>query len=333
VQQDNTLDLHQGFFQVNDLGWTGFGLKAGRMEVRFGNERLVGPTDWLNTPLAFDGGELTLTTSRVNAQALFANLVERDTPTIGSPETENSDQTMQGGFASIAVTTDGRANADLQVINVRDKVSPAEDDDLNLLTFGGRLHGNAVPKLDYSVEGAFQNGAQETGPATENEISAFMFGSELGYTFGNEARPVRIGAGFDYLSGDGDALDGKTENFNTLFGDNHKFYGAMDFPQLLSSAGLQDIKVNLASTVFSNENNTVKLGGEYHNFALAEVAGGGDTALGNEVDLHASWAYRERFVPTLGFSAFMPGAAVPGPTPTTDADNSYWVYLQGVVGF
>jgi len=333
VQQDNTLDLHQGFFQVNDLGWTGFGLKAGRMEVRFGNERLVGVTDWSNTPTAFDGGMLTVGTQRVNAQALFANLVERDTPEIGNPETENSDATMQGGFASIAVTQDGRANADLQVINVRDKVSPAEDDDLNLLTFGGRLHGDVIQNLDYSLEGAFQNGAQETGPATETDISAFMFGSELGWSFGTEERPVRIGAGFDYLSGDADLADAKTETFNTAFGDNHKYYGLMDMPELFTSGGLQDIKVNIASTVFSNENNQVKLGGEFHNFALAETVAGGESALGNEVDLHASWAYRQRFVPTLGVSAFLPGGAIAGPTPGVDADNSYWVYLQGVVGF
>jgi hypothetical protein len=159
-----------------------------------------------------------------------------------------------------------------------------------------------------------------------------MFGGEVGWSFGSEAKPMRVGAGMDYLSGDDDVADGEIKSFNTLFGDNHKFYGLMDMPGLLSDGGLQDIKVNLASTVYNSGNHLVKVGGEFHNFALAQ-AGTGDSGLGNEVDLHASWAYREHFIPTLGFSAFMPGDAVPGPTPGTSADNSYWVYLQGVVGF
>ena len=35
----------------------------------------------------------------------------------------------------------------------------------------------------------------------------------------------------------------------------------------------------------------------------------------------------------LGVSAFLPGDAIPGPTPTTSADNSYWFYAQGTVSF
>lgn len=340
VQQDNNLDLHQGYFQVNDLGWTGFGIKAGRMEVRFGNERLLGVTDWDNVGRVFDGGMLTVGTKRVNAEALFANLVERDTPTIGSPDNQNSDATLQGGFANVALTEDAHASADLQVVNVRDKVTVSPDDDKNVLTFGGRLYGSAVQNLDYSVEGAYQTGSQETGPSSQVDIGAYMFGSEVGWSFGSEEKPVRIGAGFDYLSGDDSPTDAKSETFNTIFGDNHKFYGLMDIPAVasvgnatvVSNGGLQDIKVLVGSTVFRNETSVLKLGGEFHNFALAQ-AGTGPSGLGNEVDVHASWAYRQRFVPTLGFSAFMPGDAVPGPTPTTSADNSYWMYLQGVVGF
>lgn len=333
VQEDNTLDLHQGFFQVDNLGWQGFGLKAGRVEVRYGNERLLGVTDWSNTPTAFDAAIASVSHSRVNVQAMYANLVERDTPAIGAPETENSDATLQSGFASIALTQDATAMADLQVINVRDKVTPSEDDDLNVLTLGGRVHGKAATRFDYSVEGAFQTGAQETGPATETDVSAYMFAGELGVTVGEEARPVRISAGYDYLSGDDDGADTKTETFNTLFGDNHSFYGLMDMPELLSNAGLQDIHVAAKATVWSNVNNSVAVGGQFHNFATAATPAGVDGGLGNEVDVNATWVYRERFAPTLGVSAFMPGDAIPGPTPGVDADSSYWVYLQGVVSF
>jgi glyoxylate utilization-related uncharacterized protein len=338
VQEDNTLDLHQGFFQVDNLGWQGFGVRAGRMEVRYGNERLLGVTDWSNTPTAFDAVSLGVNQARFNVSAMFANLVERDTPVIGTPETENSDATLQSGVASIALTQDATANADLQVINVRDKVTPSEDDDRSILTLGGRVHGNAATRFDYSVEAAYQTGSQETGPTTKVDLGAYMFAGQVGVTVGQEARPVRIAAGYDYLSGDENTVDDKSETFNTLFGDNHTFYGLMDMPQVVSTSGpntygLQDIHLQAKATVWSNVNNVIALGGEFHNFAMAAKPSGVDGGLGNEVDLSASWQYRERFAPTLGFSAFLPGDAIPGPTPTTDADNSYWLYLQGVVSF
>jgi hypothetical protein len=335
VQEESTLDLHQGFFQVDNLGWQGFGLKAGRMEVRYGNERLLGATDWNNVPTAFDGGVLALDNDRVKVQAMYANLVERDTPAIGTVDNLNSDATLQSAFGSVLLTPN--TNCDLQVINVRDKGDPTLADTRNLFTFGGRLHGKAVSRFDYSVEGAYQSGSEETGLTTSTDVAAYMFAGEVGMSFGSEVKPVRVVAGFDYLSGDGDGTaDGKLETFNTLFGDDHTHYGLMDVTPVLSLAstsltgvtgGLQDMQLRAQGTVWQNTNNVFSMGGEFHNFRLAE-AGTGESALGNEVDVHATWAYRERFVPTLGFSAFMPGDAV-----ATDADNSYWAYLQGTVTF
>jgi hypothetical protein len=104
VQQDGRLDLHQGFFQVDNLGWQGFGIQAGRMEVRFGNERLLGVNDWDNVSNVFDGVAARVTRERFSAQALFANLVENDTPAIGVPDGENdSDATLQGVYSTIGV--------------------------------------------------------------------------------------------------------------------------------------------------------------------------------------------------------------------------------------
>jgi hypothetical protein len=335
MQEESTLDLHQGYFQVDNIGWQGFGLKAGRMEMRYGNERLLGVTDWANVPTAFDGGVLALDRQRFSVQGMYANLVERDTPTIGTADTRNSDATLQAGFGTVVMTPN--ANFDLQVINVRDKGDPALDDTRKLLTLGGRVHGTAVQRVEYSVEGAYQNGSQATGATTSIDVAAYMFAGEVGMTFGGESRPVRVAAGYDYLSGDADGTaDGKLETFNTLYGDEHTHYGLMDVTPVLSMAatsttgltsGLQDMQLHATGTVWQSVSSVVSVGGEYHYFQLAQ-AGSGSSALGNEVDVHATWAYREHFVPTLGLSAFVPGDAV-GP----DADTSYWAYLQGTVAF
>jgi hypothetical protein len=331
VQEDGKLDLHQGFFQVQNLGWQGFGIQAGRMEVRFGNQRLIGVDDWANVNRSFDGVMAHVNRERFNAQLLWANLNENDNTIIGDPSAENNaDATMQAVIGTIGVTPN--LNTDLFVINARDKQTVSEDDDARLTTFGARVHGKAAQRFDYSVEGSLQVGVIETGPTTENDVSANMFGAEVGMTVGPEERPVRFGVGFDRLSGDDNVVDTEEKAFSTLFGDNHTFYGLADIVEP-SLAGLQDIKFNAAATVWSDANNVFKLGGEFHNFRLVEVATGAENALGNEIDVHASWAYRERFVPTVGLSAFIPGDAVPGPAPMVEADNSYWFYAQGTVSF
>jgi hypothetical protein len=296
---------------------------------------LLGVTDWANVPTAFDGGVLALARSRVSVQAMYASLVERDTPTIGTADTRNSDATLQAGFGAVVVNPN--MNCDLQVINVRDKGDPNLADTRKLLTFGGRVYGKAMPRVDYSVEGAFQNGSQQTSPTTSTDVAAYMFAGEVGLSFGNETKPVHVAAGYDYLSGDGDgAADGKLETFNTLYGDEHTHYGLMDVTPVLSMAatsttgltgGLQDVQLRAKGTVWQNVSSVVSLGGEFHNFRLAQ-AGSSSSDLGNEVDVHATWAYREHFVPTLGLSAFVPGDAI-GP----NADTSYWAYLQGTVSF
>jgi hypothetical protein len=330
VQEDGKLDLHQGFFKVDNLAWPGFGIQAGRMEVRFGNQRLIGVDDWANVNRSFDGVMAHVNRSRFNGQFLWANLNESDNTVVGDPSEQNkADATMQAVIGTVVVNDN--ANTDLFVINARDKRTSSADDDARLTTFGARVHGKVVEKVDYSVEGSWQVGVVETGPATENDVSANMVGAEVGVTVGDVERPVRFGVGFDRLSGDDNVTDTEQKAFNTLFGDNHTFYGLADLVPL--DNGLQDIKVNAAATLWSNANNVVKVGGEFHNFRLVEVATGAESALGNEVDVHASWAYRERFVPTVGVSAFVPGAAVPGPAPMVEADNSYWFYAQGTVSF
>ncbi|MFQ5601532.1 MAG: alginate export family protein, partial [Candidatus Krumholzibacteriia bacterium] len=196
---------------------------------------------------------------------------------------------------------------------------------------GTRVHGVMPQKIDYSVEAAYQTGSTETGPATKVDVGAYLVAAEAGVTFGSEARPVRLGAGFDYLSGDDDATDNEMNTFNTLFADMHHFYGLMDIP-LLSDAGLQDIKLDLQGTVFHSADHKVVVAGEVHNFRLAR-AGDAAGSLGTEVDVHARWAYHDRYVPTVGVSVFMPGDGMAGPEPGVEADNAYWFYAQGTVTF
>src|SRR5262245_21792564 len=50
----NSTDLHQGYFDVEKLFGKSLLLRAGRQQLAFGNERLVGKNDWDKIGRAFD---------------------------------------------------------------------------------------------------------------------------------------------------------------------------------------------------------------------------------------------------------------------------------------
>ena len=75
---------------------------------------------------------------------------ENDSPVVGTPA-NNSDATLQGVYGSFGVRPN--TNADVFVINKRDKVTSSPDDDMDVVTFGSRVHGTGPSRIDYSVEG------------------------------------------------------------------------------------------------------------------------------------------------------------------------------------
>ena len=106
VQEDGKLDLHQGYFQVDNLGWQGFGIQAGRMEVRFGNERLIGVDDWSNVTRSFDGVMANVSHGRVNAAdpVREAGRGRRHRSSARPSNQNKGDATMQAAYGMIAVT-------------------------------------------------------------------------------------------------------------------------------------------------------------------------------------------------------------------------------------
>jgi len=51
----DALDLRQGYVELGDIEKKTVGVRAGRQELAFGDERLIGNTNWLNTARSFDG--------------------------------------------------------------------------------------------------------------------------------------------------------------------------------------------------------------------------------------------------------------------------------------
>ena len=94
-------------------------------------------------------------------------------------------------------------------------------------TVGARIAGKKGI-FDATVEGYYQFGGVGTaGSSTNPDIRAGAVHVDAGVTLPVPMQP-RIGAEFNYASGDDNATDGKAETFSQLFPTNHIHFGYMD---------------------------------------------------------------------------------------------------------
>jgi hypothetical protein len=135
-------------------------------------------------------------------------------------------------------------NASRQAINDQPSPQFPQPTARDIYTIGGRLKSKPgeLGNWDYTLEGAYQFGDfAATATSARLTQDAFMFVAQGGYTFSDWWATPRLGAEFDYSSGDGNSTDHKHGTFDNLFPTNHKFYGSMDF---VSLQNIQDAGIN-----------------------------------------------------------------------------------------
>ena len=120
----------------------------------------------------------------------------------------------------------------------------------------------------------------------------------MGYTFADIACKPRIGAGFDWASGDEDPFDGKVGTFNQHFPLGHKYFGYLD---LVGRQNINAFNMNVSADLAEN----VKARMAYHYFWLnaekdalynaggaatrRDITGNSGREIGHELDLTVKW--------------------------------------------
>lgn len=318
------LDLHQAYFQVDNLFDSPLAVRVGRQELSYGNERLIGVVAWANSGRSFDGGVLKLRTDAAAVDVFAAQLV--DVP--GEPAGQN----LYGVWSVWSLAEGHDLEAFVLLDNNTSETTGGPDEGEDLLfryTPGLYLHG-AASGLDYGIEAYYQGGKiSESASEPRQDIRAHLLSAAAGYTFDAEASP-RLGALYTRLSGDSED-DDTYKTFNTLFAANHAFYGFMDyFPALLNRYGLQDFALSAGAGITEK----LRLGLDFHHFMTAasvELSDGSElNVIGQEFDLTASYRYNQHFSIVGGASTFLPREAVE--TMVGD-EQTYWFYLMTVVSF
>ena len=372
AEGDDSFDLRQGYFEIGNAKEFPLTLKAGRQTLVYGDERLIGASDWNNLGRTFDAVKLRWEEKAWSLDAFASSVVVFERGSYNQSDFFNGNETGREQIFSglyFSTTALGPQTTDLYVLHLHENANPhfAQNPlgDTNFLTLGLRVKskpgafahsapepmgkgpsdGKSTPPppvppkpvgFDYDGEFAFQ-----TGDVKGRDLTAFAAHVGTGYTFDIPWTP-RLGAEYNFASGDSDPLDREVETFQNLFPTNHKFYGYADF---FSWQNIHDAAISLKAQPVKKV--TTQL--DYHAFWLANTddswyrangvatvrpltpaARAADNYVGSEIDFTVTWNVRKEVAIQAGYSHFFAGSYLGETGAQDDADFGY---LQATVTF
>ncbi len=327
----DTAAVQQAFVDVripggDDLTFTA---RVGRQEFLFGKQRLVSPLPWANTLRSWDAARVIAKFDRWQLDGFYSRFVPVQQYQFNDWQ---PGQDFYGVYAAGKVGDEEKPfDLDLYVLGLSKEMAAfngtaGEEDRITVgARFAGKIPDSA---FDFDVEAAYQFG--DVGSA---DIAAYMFASQLGYTFTLADVKPRVFVGFDYASGDDSPGDSEVETFNQLYPLGHAYNGYMDF------IGRQNIVDLSAGVSFKPcDNTTVKLAGHWFWRASSDDAlynaGGGvlragslgsEEEVGQEIDAVVTHKLNRHTTIEGGYSHFFAGDFLEESGTAEDVD---WLYFQ-----
>jgi hypothetical protein len=353
AEGDDTFDISQAWLELGDPAKSKLSLKIGRQSMAFGDERLVGPLEWLNFARRFDAVRLNYNEGPLKVSAFASSpMVSRSSGLNRSDWFDWNDTGRNQYFSGLYASYDSKpfgavdayvfhltqqsinaGNLEDGVVSYASAAARAADHAAgsNFVTFGTRLKGD--PKRLNGWEAEMETVGQ-VGRVGGRQLLAYAFHTGGGYNFKAPLKP-RIFVDYNYGSGDNDPNDGKVETFQNLFPTNHKWYGFID------AFSWQNVH-NPQVTFQVSPSPSTMLRADYHAFWLADTndawyrangvarvrqlnaaARAADNFVGQELDLTANWKMSKNFSVQGGYCHFFSGAYVRQTGPRADADFVY----------
>lgn len=235
-------------------------IKAGKQELVYDDQRLLGNMDWSNVSRSHDAFLIKYADS---SKKLFFHIGAAFNNT-GEPLFELKypfKNYRYLNFAWVKKQSGNHTLSFLEIINTLNSATTTSEKIKTTITFGPVY--NFESKKLKAIIGAYY----QTGKTALNEnVTAYMLNvyAEKGIN-----KYLLTGAGFDMLSGNNNNTPAHTtHSFSTLYATNHKFYGGMDYfiniPADTKQRGLLDpyFRVSL-------QKNKVKGTIDFHHFLLA----------------------------------------------------------------
>lgn len=329
----NQLDVYQLYavipFERETLP---LAVKVGRQELKYGEERFVGAFGWSNVARVFDAVKLIYTPFAWLQVDSWFSQVRRVNRRQADAASHN--ENFYGLYAMLRPIKSQELDVFFFVRHNRNNELVGEKNgergQLKEYTAGSRLKG-AWQNFNYGIEWALQSGSR-----AHDDIRAWAWHSELGYTFASCPWKPYLAFEYNYGSGDNDPKDGVVENFDNLYPTNHRHYGYMDFVSLRNIHNFRlraDLKPypRLLLRMDYHWNFLATNGSAWFNAAqkvLRVSTPGASTTLGQEIDLFVNWKVSRHLEFLLGYSHFHGGAFLKD---TGASDNANFFYFQTAI--
>ena len=354
--EEDSIDLNQAFLGLGNAKEFPLTAKIGRQELSYGDERLIGSFDWNNIGRVFDAAKLRFENDTFWVDVFSGRVV---IPRDGAFNTVNDYDWFSGVYASTR-TLIPKQETQLYFLsrNVGAQspaafppsppplVAPASRRDIYTLGLRVKSTPGQFRGFDYEAELAGQLGnfydSAQAKRLDQEALAAHVAG---GYTFEKTSWKPRLGLEYNFSSGDRDPADGTHQTFDNLFPTNHRFYGFMD---LISWQNIHNLRFATSTRPFKG----FALTADYHLFWLADTSdffynaagaprrtGGyglqpaNDSFAGSELDLIATYQWKNLAIAQLGYAHFFRGEYVKQSLSAAGSQDADWFYAQITLNF
>jgi hypothetical protein len=328
-------DLRLAHADVGNLERSRLAVRAGRQELAFGDQRLVGHVNWLNTARSFDAIRGVFRHKKIRVDGFAASVVQMQ---IDEFNWSGAGNYFYGADAPMAVMPLGGVLEPYEFVrSTRNQRSDAGAiGTLVSSTTGVRLAGKLSPLTDYNIEAAIQRGSLGS-----DDIAAWASHWAVGRTISTGSLAFRVFGEYNYASGDDTPGDGQRGTFDQLYPTPHDKYGLAD------QVGWKNIHHARAGLEFKPQPRLSFAGG-YHSFWLASArdalynaggvvlaripTGAPDRHVGQELDIQATFTPSARIQLHGGYSHLFTGAFLKAATPGESYSGPYVMVTTMLLG-
>jgi hypothetical protein len=310
-------DLRQLYFQAG-LDKDPQMIRGGRLELAFGDGRLVGSLPWANTPRSFDGARAMFSRPGYRVDAFAASVVKIDQDRFDRNIPGNN---FYGVYSSLTKLAP-RANVEPFFFWRRQsglKTELGVPSTMNFGTVGLHAFVRMLHNFDYDTQMAAQSGS-----VGDESIRAWAGHWLAGFTFASKMLTPRVFAEYNQASGDAKPTDNKKETFDQLYPTGHDKYGLTD---LVGWQNMKHVRGGLELAVAKGWSAATR----YNSYWLADAHdalynGGGailarsptgtaGSFVGQEIDLIVSGKFPQKINLSAGLGRFVPGTFLKNTTP------------------
>jgi Alginate export len=307
----DVFDLRQGYLELHH---NNIQLYAGRRELKYGDERVVGISDFTNNSRTWDGffGHFGDGTDKNNVD-VFSTSVVTVHPT--SLDTHGAGLTFHGAYGTIGSWIPNTVLQPFVLVRALPRVKSQQGiygSEVET-TFGAETEGRLPAGFDYDILGDLQRGSY-----SNDSIHAGAGIVKVAHIFDSLPWKPRLGGEYDYATGNPHRNPNRISTYDQQYPSNHNAFGLFD---LFGFQNIKQRRVNLdlaptknLSLLFQGEAIGVssRFDSVYNGAAGVVVQspshGFATNNIGDGFDASAKYVYHHYWVVNAGVAHFFPAS-------------------------